>query len=87
MLLLVNVWFWILLVTEFKLLEVPVTLQHSETVGCNWVLFRYGCTHAYACARDVFTHFFLILVHQVCTGTICCVGVIRNIDADCIEQL
>lgn len=31
MLFLVNVWFWILLVTEFKLLEVPVTLQHLQT--------------------------------------------------------
>lgn len=53
MLLLVNVWFWILLVTEFKLLEVPVTLQHLETVGCNWVapLYVWMYTRVCLCAR------------------------------------
>lgn len=71
LLLLVNVWFWILLVTEFKLLDL-------QTMQCDWLasIYTYIDAYRYLYMRVYiflifFTYLFMRFLHQICTRMIC----------------
>ena len=84
------------LLLNLNYLTVQVTLQHLQTMQCNWLayiykyIYMYVHTHIYAymCMYiyiTFFTYFCLIFLHEICCRMTCRVGVIRDVRADMIS--
>lgn len=88
------------LLLNLNYLTVQVTLQHLETMQCNWLVYIYMYMCIYICTYIQHIHIcicvyvylifylvFLIFLHQICTRMTCLVGVIGNVLANTVKRL